>query len=82
MLSGQIRTEYSLVVQWLRLHISNEGAPGLIPSWGVRSHMLQSEFLCCNLSSYAATKRSHMLQQRLKILHATTKTQNSQINKY
>ena len=70
MLSGQIRTEDSLVVQWPRLHVSNEGGPGLIPSWGVRSHILQSEFLCCNLSSYAATKRSLMLQQRMKILHA------------
>ena len=24
----------SLVVQWLRLHISNAGAVGLIPGWG------------------------------------------------
>ena len=31
----------SLVVQWLRLHIANAGAVGLIPGQGTRSHMFQ-----------------------------------------
>ena len=31
----------SLVVQWLRLHASNDGGPSLIPGQGTRSYMLQ-----------------------------------------
>ena len=31
----------SLVVQWLRCHTLSAGDPGLIPSPGTRSHMLQ-----------------------------------------
>ena len=31
----------SLVVQWLRLHAANTGDPGLIPSQGTKSDMLQ-----------------------------------------
>ena len=37
----------SLVVQWVRLHVSNAGAPGSIPGQGTRSHM------------HAATKSLH-----------------------
>ena len=38
------------MVQWLRLHAPNAGAPGLIPGQGTRSHMLQLKIF------YAATK--------------------------
>ena len=40
---AQIRHPWgtSLVVQWLRLHASNPGGPGLIPGQGTRPHMLQ-----------------------------------------
>ena len=31
----------SLVVQWLRLHAPNAGDPGLIPSQGTKSDVLQ-----------------------------------------
>ena len=48
----------SLVVQWLRLHAPNAGAPGVTPGEGTRSHM------------HAATKSSHATT---KSLHATTK---------
>ena len=54
------------MVQQLRLHAPNVGAPGSIPDWGIRSHVLQL--------------RVRMLQIRSKILHATTKTWYSQIN--
>ena len=57
----------SLVVQWVRLYTPNAGSPGSIPSQGTRSYMLQL--------------RVCMPQRRLKILHATNKTQCSQINK-
>ena len=43
----------SLVVQWLRLHASNAGGPGLIPGQGTRSHMLQLKI------PHAATKTWH-----------------------
>ena len=43
----------SLVVQWLRLHAPNAGAPGSIPSQGPRSHMPQLKIPC------AATKTWH-----------------------
>ena len=44
----------SLVVQWLRLHATNSGGPGLIPIWGTRSqfssvqfsHSVMSDSLC------------------------------------
>ena len=39
----------SLAVQWLRLHASSAWGPGLIPSPGSRSHILQLKIL------YAAT---------------------------
>ena len=55
----------SLVVQWLRLHAPNAGGLGSIPGQGTRSYMPQL--------------RVRMPQ--LKILHATTKTQHSPINK-
>ena len=56
-----------MVIQWLRLCAPNTGGPGSIPSWETRSHMPQL--------------RVYMLQQRQKILRATTKTWNSQIKK-
>ncbi|TEA28982.1 hypothetical protein DBR06_SOUSAS11410021, partial [Sousa chinensis] len=31
----------SLVVEWLRLHATNAGGPGLIPGHGIRSHIPQ-----------------------------------------
>ena len=48
--------------------ISNAKGQGSIPGQETRSHMLP-------------TKDPGMLQWRLKILHATTKTRHSQINK-
>ena len=55
----------SLVVQWLKLQASSTGDPGLIPGQETRSYMMQL--------------RVSML--RLKILHTTTETQCSQVNK-
>ena len=71
----------SLVVQWLRLHTSNEGAPGSIPDQGAGSHMLQ-----LRVFHMLQLKKSYMLQLRIpvlqvKILYSTTKTRCSQINK-
>ena len=63
---AKINSVISLVVQWPRLCIPNAGGLGWIPGQGTRSHMLQL--------------RDCMVQQ--KVLHATTKTQHSQINKY
>ena len=57
----------SLVVQWLRPCASNAGGLGSIPGQGTYSHMLQLKI------PQAATKT--------EILHATTKTRCSQINK-
>ena len=62
------------MVQWLRLHAPNAGAPGSIPAQGTRSHMHAA-----TKSSHAATKRSCMPQ--LKILCAATKTQRSERKK-
>ena len=59
------RVGTSLVVQWLRLHASTARGPGSIPGWGTGSHMPQLRVL--------------MLQQKLKILSATTETLRSQI---
>ena len=59
------RVGTSLVVQWLRLHASTARGPGSIPGWGTGSHMPQLRVL--------------MLQQKLKILSATTETLHSQI---
>ena len=36
-----MKTETSLVAQWLRLHGCKTGGPGSIPVQGTRSHMLQ-----------------------------------------
>ena len=44
----------SLVIPWLRFCTFNAGGPGLIPGWGIRSHMLQIKV--------------RMRQGRLKIL--------------
>ena len=54
------------MVQWPRHHAPNAGALGSIPGQGTGAYMLQL--------------RVHMPQ--LKILHAATKTQYSQINKH
>ena len=48
--------------------IPNAKGQGSIPGQGTRSHMLP-------------TKDPGMLQRRLKILHATTKTRHSQTDK-
>ena len=53
------------MVQWLRLHAPNAEDPGSIPGQGTRSHIL--ELSGC--------------MSQLKISHATTKTQWSQIKK-
>ena len=58
-------TEISLVVQRLRLQAPNAGSLGSIPGQGTGAHVPQL--------------RVCMLQ--LKILHTSTKTQHSQINK-
>ena len=60
-----IRIGTSLVVQWLRFCASSGGGPGSIPGQGTRSHMLWL--------------RVHML--KLKILHATAKTQHKKKKK-
>ena len=59
--------EIPLVLQWLRLHTPNAGGLGSIPGWGAIPHVPQL--------------RVCMLQQGSKVLHATTKTQCSQIFK-
>ena len=55
MISGAVLIEFiagsSLMAQWLRVHASNAGDLGLIPSQRIKSHMLQ-------------LKRSHMLHLR------------------
>ena len=56
----------ALVVQWLRLHIPNGGDPGSIPGQGTGSHMLQLKI------PHAA--------KRLKVSHAKTRAQHSQMN--
>ena len=55
----------SLVVQWLILFALTAGSEGSIPGQGTRSHKLQLR-ICMT---------------QLKIAHAITKTQCSQINK-
>ena len=55
----------SLMAQWLRIWAPNAGGLRLIPGQGTRSFMIQLKI------PHVATK----------ILWATTKTQNSQINK-
>ena len=55
----------SLAVQWLRLCALSAGALGLIPGQGTR---------CRNKKSVSCSSRSHVLQQRWKISHATAKT--------
>ena len=57
----------SMVVQWLSLCTPNAGGQGSIPGQGTRFHMLQLKKAC-------------VLQQRLKIPHAVTKTWHNQIN--
>ena len=56
----------SLTILWLRLRAPNAGGPSSIPGQGTGSHMPQVT-ICMPQS---------------KIPHATTKTQQSQINKY
>ena len=63
----------SQVVQWLRLHAPNAAGLGLIPGQGTRSCMLQLRVHMPQLKIPNATTK--------KILHATTKTWHSQINK-
>ena len=58
-------TGISLVVQWLRLCPPNAGGLGLIPGQETRSHMPQLR----------------VCMPQLHILHATTKTRYSQIEK-
>ena len=65
----------SLVVQLLRLCAPHAGDLGLIPGQGTRSHMPQLRV--CMLQAKVC-----MPQWRSKVLRATTKTQNSQTNKY
>ena len=47
----------SLVVQWLRLHVTNTGDPGSIPGQKTRSHLLQMRVHVPQLKSpHTATK--------------------------
>ena len=57
-----------------KTHTLNVRDPGSTSGQGTRSHMSQ-------LNLHAATKKSHGLQWRLKVLHATVKTHFSQTNK-
>ena len=50
-----------MVVQWLRPHIPNARAPGLIPGQGTRSNMLQLRL------------HSLQLKKKKKFVHATAK---------
>ena len=43
------RSGASLLIQWLRLHAPNTGAPGSIPDQGTGSHMLQLRVLLLQL---------------------------------
>ena len=63
----------SLVVQWLRLCSPNAGSLGSILGQGAGSHMPQ-------LRTRMLEFRSHVLQWRLKLPHATAKTWYNQIN--
>ena len=54
------------MIQWLRLRAPNPGGLSSIPGQGTRSHLLQLR----------------VRVPQLRILHVTTKTQCSQINKY
>ena len=46
LLNGWLKFEVcSLVVQWLRLHATNSGGPGLIPIWGTRSQFSSVQLL-------------------------------------
>ena len=56
------------MVQWLRPCAPKAGGQGSMPGPGARSHLLQL--------------RVQMPQLKCHILHAITKTQCSQINKY
>ena len=47
--------EISLVVQWLRLCIPNEGSPGLIPGQGTISHLQQLRVCVSQLKIPRAT---------------------------
>ena len=44
----------SVIVQWLRLHAPNAGAPGLIPGQGTRSCMLQLKNLCATIKTWCS----------------------------
>ena len=64
------------MVQWLRLCVPNIVGLGSIPCQGtiVVPHAATKNVLGAAKSSIGTTKRSHVLQQRPKILLATTKT--------
>ena len=65
----------SLMFLWLRLCTPNAGDPGLTPGQRTRSRMLQIQSCIQQLKTlHPAIKRSCMLKQTLKILHATIKT--------
>ena len=62
-----LKSETSLVVNWLIFHAAKAGNLDLVPGWGTRFRMLL---------------RVCTLQQRSKTPCATTKTRYSQISKY
>ena len=64
----------SPVIQWLRLHALNAGSPSSIPGQGTRSRMPHLRVCVPQL-------KISQMQQRSKILSATTRTRCSQINK-
>ena len=70
-------TRTSLVVQWLRFHISNEGGPCLIPGQRTRPHMHAA-----TKSSHTATKdpASHHEDRRSCMPQLTQCSQRNKIN--
>ena len=71
--SGNNLIQISLVIQCLRLRTPNIGDLGSILGQGTRSHMTLLRVYLLQL---------RILMSQIKILHATTKTQDSQINIY
>ena len=68
---------------WPRwVHAPNAGGLGLIPGQGTLSHMLQLRVHMLQLKILPiVTERSYMAATKTEDLHATTKTQRSQVSK-
>ena len=68
----------SLVVEWLRICLPNAGDTGLIPDGGTKiPHATELLLSLCSLEPLCHSYREMVPHQ--KILHATTRTQYTQI---